>query len=118
MGPLDAIKQFQERAQLFAQLWEQVGYPIKFHSYYRGPAEQETLYQKGASKARFGASAHNFGLGADYHFQKYGWEVPKAFWEYGDSLARYIGLETGITYGDANHIQLPGWKNWKSYFLV
>ena len=118
MGPWDAINEFQKRAQLFAEIWSQVGYPIKFHEYYRGPEAQEDAFRRGASKARFGQSPHNFGLGADYHFVTYGWNVPKEFWEYGDSLARYVGLESGLSFGDANHLQLPGWKSWKPYFLV
>lgn len=115
---LRVAQEFQRRVQLFAELWAQTGYPIRFHSYYRGPQEQEQAYMRGASKARFGQSAHNYYLAVDYHFDKYGWNVPKEFWEYGDKLARYIGLESGISYGDANHIQLTGWKTWKAYFLV
>lgn len=115
---LQVATEFAKRAQLFAQLWEAAGYPIRFHEYYRGPEAQEAAFQRGASKARFGQSAHNFYLAVDYHFDKYGWNVPKAFWEYGDELARMIGLETGILYGDANHLELSGWKTWKAYFLA
>lgn len=118
MGAAEIIKDFQQRAQLFAEIWARVGYPIKFHSYYRGEIEQNTLFEKGSTKARFGQSAHNYGLGVDYHFEHYGWNVPKDFWAFGDEIARYVGLESGVSYGDANHIQLPGWKNWKPYFLV
>lgn len=110
--------EFIRRVELFSNAWAAEGYPVRFYQYYRGPQEQEAAYNRGASKARFGQSAHNFYLAVDYFFDKYGWDVPKEFWEYGDQLAKQFGLASGLAYGDANHIEMQGWKQWKPYFLV
>jgi len=112
------IQAFIDRANLFAGIMADAGLPVRFHEYYRGEQAQNEAFARGASKARFGQSPHNFGLAADYHFDPHGWNVPKEWWQYGDRVARYIGLESGLDYGDANHIQLARWKQWKAYFLV
>jgi len=114
IGQEQAIRTFLERADLFAGIMYQYGVPVRFHSYLRGELEQNQLFEKGSTRARYGQSAHNYGLAADFHFDQYGWNVPKDWWEFADKVAKYVGLETGITYGDANHIQLPGWKRYKA----
>jgi len=113
-----AIETFIQRAELFAGIMAANGVPVRFHSYWRGEIEQNQAYERGSSKARYGESSHNFGLGADYHFDQYGWNVPKEWWAYGDKVAKYVGLTSGIDYGDANHIELPGWKKWRVHFLT
>lgn len=118
MDAIGAIYDFAAKAGQFQQIWLQLGYPVKFYQYYRSGQEQEAAFARGASKARAGQSAHQYYLAADYMFDKYGWDVPKEYWEYGDQIAKYVGLESGISYGDANHIQYPGWKNWKPYLIA
>lgn len=108
----DAQMDFLNRLEGFFQIMAWAGAPVKFHSYYRSPQEQNELYFAGKSKARAGQSAHNYGLAVDYHFDPQGWNVPKDWWEFGDQVARYVGLESGISWRDANHIQLRGWKQW------
>lgn len=110
----EAIQDFVRRAGWFAEIMAWAGAPIRWHSYFRSGQEQEELFRKGATKARAGQSAHNYGLAADYHFQDHGWNVPDSWWEYGDMVARYVGLTTGKSYGDANHIEYGGWKIWKT----
>jgi len=114
----DAIYDFIARATQFAELMAQAGAPVKFHDYYRDEATQNAYFARGASKARWGQSSHNFALGADYHFADHGWNVPKQWWQFGDTIARQVGLVSGIAYGDANHVELPGWRSWKPYFSV
>lgn len=115
MDLADAQQEFLRRVEAFWQIMGWAGAPVKFHSFYRSPQEQNELYQAGKSAARAYQSAHNFGLAADYHFDPQGWKVPEEWWQFGDQVARYVGLETGISWKDANHIQLPGWKLWKSF---
>lgn len=117
MGPIEIVEAFVLRVDLFSKDMESAGAPIVIHEWYRGPEQQETAYKKGASKARFGSSAHNYYLAVDYHFLHYGWKVPAAWWYYGDTIARQYGLVSGVNYGDGNHIELEGWKTWKSLFV-
>ncbi len=109
----DAQWDFIQRAEWWASVMAQYGVPIKWHSYYRSPAEQDELFRRGATKARGWQSPHNYGLAVDYHFEKYGWNVPGSWWKFGDDVARAAGLETGLSFGDANHLQGRGWKRWK-----
>lgn len=118
MTPQEAIYDFIRRAENFAQIMANAGAPVKFHEFYRGEQDQNQAYARGASKARFGESAHNFAMGADYHFDRYGWAVPDQWWEFGDEVAKMVGLKSGLSFGDGNHLELPGWKSWKPYFLV
>lgn len=108
----EAIKTFLERAEVFSYYMGNYVSPIKWVSFYRGMEEQYNLFLKGATKAKPGQSAHNYALALDYAFQTYGYNVPKEWWSFGDYIARSVGLETGIAYDDAGHIQLPGWKLW------
>lgn len=112
----DAQNEFLQRLSYFYYYMAYLGLPIKFHSYYRGGEEQNRLFAEKKTKARAGESSHNYGLAVDYHFQDGGWNVPKSYWQRGDMVARWVGLESGLGYDDANHIQLPGWKRWKSTY--
>lgn len=114
MNLADAQTEFIRRLERFWQIMAQIGAPVEFHEFYRSPQRQNELYFQGKTKAKAGQSSHNWGLAVDYHFQGRGWSVPKDWWEVGDLVARYVGLESGISYQDANHIQMPGWKTWKT----
>lgn len=104
---------FVDSAILFADIMAQVGLPIKFHEYMRPPERQNELYSLGRTRARAWESPHQYGLAADFSFDPYGYDVPFSWWQYADKLASHLGIQSGISYGDANHIQLPGWQQWK-----
>ena len=76
----EAQEKFIDGAVAIYQHLEAVGYPIRFHEYYRDREAQNRYYASGASKAKFGESPHNYGLAADYHWKDYGWDVPDSWW--------------------------------------
>jgi len=108
---------FIQRATEFYYRMESAGGAINFHEYYRSPSQQDEYFRSGSSKAKAWESPHQYGLSADYHFQIYGWDVPASWWRYADVVANSVGLETGINWNDANHLQLPGWKQWKKGYF-
>jgi uncharacterized protein YcbK (DUF882 family) len=112
MALADAQTRFLSKLEQFWQIMAYIGAPVEFHEYYRSPQRQNELYFQGKTKAKGGQSSHNWGLAVDFHFERHGWNVPKDWWEMADMVARYVGLESGAGYQDANHIQLPGWKQW------
>lgn len=113
----NAQRSFIERATILYTTAESLGAPIRFHIYYRGPDEQDELFNSGVSKAKAYESPHQYGLAADFHFANYGWDVPASWWNWIDDMARQIGLETGVFWNDGNHLQLQGWTQWKyGYF--
>lgn len=94
------------------------GIPMFPHEYMRGPERQNELRRKGRSKARFGRSAHNFGMAVDIvHFGRY-WELTKNEWQVigavGKEVARRLNVK--VTWGgdwrfyDPAHWELSDWK--------
>ena len=91
---------------------------------HRGETDQETAYQKGASKARFGQSAHNTLPAMAVDIAPSGptggidWDVRGSAWVALLRIAREIALGEGTPVdwrrsmfsGDEGHVELRGWR--------
>jgi hypothetical protein len=106
-----------DKAVAFHDHMASVGAPILFHEYIRSPERQQELFDAGQTRAKAWESPHQYGLSADYSFDPHGYNVPDSWWEYADWVARQLGLETGLYFNDANHLQDPGWTRWKRGFF-
>lgn len=92
---------------------------------YRGKAEQEEAYRTGHSKAKFGRSAHNYGLAVDcipYPFKNEDWKDVQRFRDMAKHIlqaAENVGVE--VTWGgtwkmfDTPHFELSDWRNMKNW---
>lgn len=95
------------------------GMPFFVHELLRDKQAQDAYFARGVSKARWGQSAHNFGMAADIvHFGRY-WELSRKEWAVigliGKEVARKQNLK--ITWGgdwtsiwDPAHWELADWK--------
>lgn len=91
---------------------------------HRGEQAQETAYRKGASKARFGQSAHNTLPAMAVDIAPSGptggidWDVRGGAWHALLRIAREVALGEGTPVdwkrsmfpGDEGHIELAGWR--------
>lgn len=109
---------FRRFAVAFLRDLDRRGYPFFAHSYVRGRAEQDELFRKGVSRAKFGQSAHNFGCAGDFvHFTR-AWDLTRKEWAVlgliGKDVARRCNLK--IVWGgdwsfyDPAHWELADWK--------
>ena len=89
----------------------------------RDQARQDMLFRQGRSKARFGASAHNYGMAVDMvHLTRF-WDMSEKQWAaiavIGKEVARKRGLK--VTWGgdwnfyDPAHWELTDWKQRKGW---
>lgn len=107
-----------------------MGIPLRVVWGVRDRAQQTELFNKGHSKARFGQSAHNYGLALDVIHMARAWDgMPSEGWEIlgklGFEAARKIGLkvEWGGDWGrtdkrlgwDPAHWQVANWRKHPSY---
>lgn len=94
------------------------GLPFFPHIYFRNEETQNRLRKQGVSKAKWGQSAHNFGMAVDIvHFGKY-WDLTPLQWAVigliGKEVARRLNLK--VTWGgdwkfyDPAHWELSDWK--------
>jgi len=123
---------FLEKLLALESIIRQREIPLIRWETFRCEDRQDMLFARGASKAKWGKSAHNFGLAADYVLdtervpvRKRAWrgrmfpdawdnETPEALaaWENFGCAAEELGLEWGGRWGfvDLPHVQLKGWR--------
>lgn len=104
VGGHPTIIEFERKLiKRFAKL----GIPMFCHCLYRGQDEQNSLFVRGLSKARYGQSAHNFGLAADIVHGTKAWDLTRQQWD----LVGHIGHEVAASLG----IQVEWGGNWSFY---
>lgn len=54
--------------------------PLYVHTAFRGRAEQQAVFAKGNSRARYGRSAHNIGEAVDIVHGTFHWDLRKSEW--------------------------------------
>jgi hypothetical protein len=94
------------------------GIPLFAHEYLRDEQRQNMLHQKGFSKARYGESAHNFGLAVDIIHGIQGWELDRVEWSIiggiGSEVARKkkLSIQWGgeWSFYDPAHWELKNWR--------
>lgn len=96
------------------------GYPFFPNEYVRDKARQDSLQKAGFSRAKFGQSAHNYGMAVDIvHFVRL-WDLTRKEWAVigaiGKDVARRQNIK--ITWGgdfksfyDPAHWELADWKD-------
>lgn len=94
------------------------GYPLRPVEILRDRARQNALYVSGNSKAKFGQSAHNYGLAVDVVHHTRGWKLSRLEWD----LVGAVGKETArkrklkLVWGgdwefyDPAHWELADWR--------
>lgn len=107
-----------EFARALLQELDKRNMPFFANQYVRSQSEQEALYQKGVTKARWPKSAHNHGMAVDIvHYGRF-WDLTQKEWAVigliGKEVARKRGLK--VTWGgdwdfyDPAHWELSDWK--------
>ena len=118
----DRLVRFCEEVQ--KALWLKTGRSLVIVCGHRGETDQETAYRKGASKARFGQSAHNTLPAAAVDIAPSGptggidWDVRGSAWQALLRIAREVALAEGTPIdwrrsmfsGDEGHVELRGWR--------
>ncbi len=69
-------------ASLFQELARKRGIPLYVHSAFRTRAEQEAIYKRGNSRARWPSSAHNIGEAVDIVHGTLHWSMNKQEWAF------------------------------------
>lgn len=89
----------------------------------RGHLDQETLYQRGATRAHYGESAHNYNAALDV-FQQQGaealWDIEWFDWVIGANLTQdleWYGAPKSVFY-ELPHIQIKAWRTMKDSGLI
>jgi len=94
------------------------GLPFFAHTIWRDEVTQNRLYREGRTRARFGQSAHNYGMAVDIvHFGRY-WDLTEKEWAVigliGKEVARKRNIK--VTWGgdwsfyDPAHWELADWR--------
>jgi len=94
------------------------GIPLFAHEFYRGPERQSELKAGGYSRARWGQSAHNYGLAVDLIHGVRAWELHAREWtvigRLGVEVANRLNLKVewggAWEFYDPAHWQLADWK--------
>jgi hypothetical protein len=99
---------------LISGMWTKHGIDIGIASTTRGAAEQNALKEKGASKAEFGESLHNYGAAADVFFNTHGKDgIYDGPWDKLSSMGKGLGMRWGgdwKSFQDKPHFQAD--MNW------
>lgn len=66
------------------------GIPLYVHCALRDKAEQDRVYSRGHSKAKYPRSAHNIGEAVDIVHGVYHWDMSKAEWAYLHTLGQLV----------------------------
>lgn len=108
--------------ETFMRLLQSRSFPFFVHELVRDKHTQNAYFAKGVSKARWGSSAHNFGMAADIvHFGRY-WELSKQEWNLVGALGKEAARKSGVkvTWGgdwasiwDPAHWELADWRKWR-----
>ena len=110
------ILEFEKR--FIARLRKQHNVPMFAHCVWRDESEQARLYVQGYSKARFGESAHNYGMAADLIHSTMAWNLDPKSWGVLGHIGKEISVQSGIaiTWGgdwkffDPAHWELEDWQ--------
>lgn len=95
------------------------GMPFFVHALYRNKADQDRMYRNAVSKAKWGQSAHNFGMAADIvHFGRY-WDLTRKEWEVIGLIGKEVARRTNIkiewggdwSFYDPAHWELADWRD-------
>lgn len=116
-GVLDPL--MKEFADAFAKDLRKRALPFFIHSGFRTRDEQNALFARGVTRARFGQSAHNYGMAIDViHFTR-AWDLTPKEW----AVVGLIGKEVArrrkikVTWGgdwgfyDPAHWELAEWRD-------
>lgn len=111
---------------------EHRGLPFYVHNHFRGMKEQERLFREKRTRARWGKSAHNWGMAVDIVHFKHHWNLTEKEWaivgQIGKDVARKGHNSNGkhepfqITWGgdwdfyDPAHWELANWRELKDDF--
>ena len=94
------------------------GIPLFPHEFWRGPARQAKLKAQGFSRAKFGSSAHNYGMAVDVVHGTRAWDLHAREW----TVIGRLGIEVAnamnvkVQWGgawefyDPAHWELADWK--------
>ena len=123
------LRDVDQRLERFCELvqkalWLKTGRSLVIVCGHRGEADQETAYKRGASKARFGQSAHNTLPSMAVDIAPSGptggidWDVRGGAWVALLRIAREVALGEGTPVdwrrsmfsGDEGHVELLGWR--------
>ena len=85
---------------------------------WRGEDEQNALFVRGHSKARFGQSPHNYGMAVDIIHGTKAYDLDRKAWSLLGHIGKEISVQAGIpvTWGgdwkfyDPAHWELKNWK--------
>lgn len=117
-GARPSLLAFEKR---FIKDMHALGVPVYTHSMVRDRMEQNALFERGVSKAKFGQSPHNFGLALDIVHGVFHWNMNRDQWaifgHVGKEAARALGLEMewggDWKFYDPAHWQFREWKQMK-----
>lgn len=99
-----------------------LGVPMFPHAIVRGQNQQEAAFAAGHSKARFGQSAHNFGMAVDLIHGVKAWQMDKKAWEIIGHIGKELAMskQIHVVWGgdfkslwDPAHWELRDWKQLK-----
>jgi hypothetical protein len=84
--------------------------PLYVHSALRGKAEQNALYAKGRSKARYPLSAHNIGEAVDIVHGVFHWDMTRQEWRFLHELGSRVldRMNAGVKKEDQLHLYWGG----------
>ena len=116
----DAHPDILEFERVFVKRLPKLDIPAFAHNMVRTWEQQDKLFADGVSKAKGGASAHNFGMAVDVIHGVKAWVGMKRphwalFGHVGKEVAKSIGVEVDwggdwLDFYDPAHWQITGWK--------
>jgi hypothetical protein len=94
---------------------------MKIFEMHRSFEKQEEYYARGASKARYGQSPHNWGMAVDIIDRRRGWDLSENEWAIFGAIVKSVSEKTRIPvdwggdwkFYDPAHIQLRHWKQYR-----
>lgn len=113
-----------EFEKVFVKRMAKLGVPMFAHEFYRSPEKQNDAYARGASRARAGQSAHQFGCAVDIIHSRKLWDMEPKAWMLIDHVGKEIISQKGLrvenlfkngewAFYDPAHWQVIGWKELK-----
>ena len=116
LGAHPDLLDFKKR--LIARMAKQHNVPLWAHCVWRDEDEQNRLYEDGFSRAKWGQSAHNYGLAVDLVHGRKAWNLSEKAWAIIGHVGKEIAGQSGIavTWGgdwkfyDPAHWELKEWK--------
>lgn len=95
-----------------------LGVPLFGHCVNRGAVEQNSLFVRGLSKARYGQSPHNYGLAVDIVHGTKAWDLTRRQWSIIGHIGKEVAAQLGIkvewggdwSFYDPAHWELADWR--------